>query len=352
MRSRDDASADRPHKLQRLRRIAEDRGADAIRLTSAAALAWLFDGARTAVPLGGAPVFSATVDREGGIRVTALANEADRLAEEELAGVDEWEVIPWHAPLDTLPPGALAEAAVAAELRDARASLLPAETARYRSLGRDTAEAVTRVLTGACPDWTERQLAGRLARAAYEVGAEPAVALVAGAARARVQHPIPTDEPLGDRFLAVVTFVRDGLHASMSRWATFRDHDAWRETEAALREVEADAFAATRRGRALADALRDIAAAYAHRGFGDDAWRAHHQGGPTGYAGRDPKAHPSAAETLRDAQAFAWNPWVPGAKLEDTVIATAGGIEVLTRDPAWPTTEVRGLARPLPLPLD
>ena len=48
-------------------------------------------------------------------------------------------------------------------------------------------------------------------------------------------------------------------------------------------------------------------------------------------------------------QAFAWNPTAPGAKVEDTVLVRADGIEVLTVDPRWPTTRVAGLDRPIEL---
>jgi hypothetical protein len=48
-------------------------------------------------------------------------------------------------------------------------------------------------------------------------------------------------------------------------------------------------------------------------------------------------------------QAFAWNPSVAGAKLEDTVIIDGDGIEIVTVDPDWPTIDVRGLPRPLAL---
>jgi hypothetical protein len=44
--------------------------------------------------------------------------------------------------------------------------------------------------------------------------------------------------------------------------------------------------------------------------------------------------------------ALAWNPSLPGSKIEDTILRTAEGLEVLTVDPAWPTVEVDGRARP------
>ncbi|MGO2791137.1 M24 family metallopeptidase [Microbacterium gubbeenense] len=341
-------TTDREQKLARVRQVLVTNDARAVHLTSNAALSWLLDGARIAVPLGGAPVLSATVTRDGEVTVTALANEVERLAAEEIADV-AWRTIPWHASLAEHADDVAPESAFDAELRAARAQLLPVEVERYRALGSDTARAVSQILREADPAWTERELAARLARAAYEIGAEPAVVLAAGESRGFVQHPIPTDAPLGNRAMAVLTTVRHGLHASMSRWVEFGPGSGFASTEERLREVEADVFAATRPGAELADVFAEIPRAYARHGFGDEAWTMHHQGGPTGYAGRDPKASPGIPGRVAESQAFAWNPWVPGAKLEDTVLACSGGIEVLTHDPAWPSTTVRGLPRPLPL---
>ncbi|NHI17405.1 M24 family metallopeptidase [Microbacterium excoecariae] len=345
---RNDAASERDAKTARLTRILRDHDRDALHLTSSASLAWLLGGARTAVPLGGPPVLSATVARDGALVVTTLANEVDRLADEEAPDV-AWRVIPWHGDLAAAPAGALTEGEAAAELRHARAALLPAEVARYRALGADTARALRRALERALPGWTERELAAEIAREAYLIGAEPAVILAAGSARENVPHPLPTHAPLGGRAMAVVTMVRHGLHASATRWVEFDADGRRADTEAALREVEADAFRATRRGRTVAAVLADIAAAYPRHGFAERAWEAHHQGGATGYAGRDPKASPALSDRVTSPQAFAWNPWVPGAKVEDTVLVSEGEVEVLTADPEWPTTVVAGRPRPLPL---
>ena len=349
MAHRNDATPDRSRKIDRIRRILTDRGAPAVHLTSAASLAWFFDGPRTAVPLGGAPVFSATVSGDGSVTVTALANEIERLRGEEITGEATWREIPWYGDLAAAPTPALAEADLLTELRGARADLLPSEIERYRSLGADTARALSEALRSADPSWTERQLAGRLAELAYGIGAEPAVLLVAGASRGSVQHPIPTDARLGDRAMAVITTVRGGLHVSATRWVTFADHDRFADTEARLREVEADIFDATVPGASFGDVFDELRAAYARHGFGDNAWTRHHQGGPTGYIGRDPKVTPGFDDAISTHHAVAWNPWVPGGKLEDTVLATVDGIEVLSLDPDWPSTTVRGRTRPLPL---
>lgn len=338
---------DRPHKLARVAEILDAHGADEILLTQTENLAWFFDGARTSVPLGGPPVFSAAVRRDGTAQVTALANETDRLAAEEITGA-EMRSVAWF---DDLAAGhrGLRDTDVADELRAARARLLPGERARYGALGQDMARIMTAVLGAARPETTERQLAAELARASVAAGAAPMVVLVAGESRAATPHPLPTDAPLGRRAMAVLTSERHGLHANLTRWVGFGAPEP--EATSAVLQVEADALAATRPGRALGEVLEDIAASYARHGLGDEAWKRHHQGGPTGYLGRDPKATPGAAERVFAGQAFAWNPWAPHAKVEDTVIIGDTGLEVLTVDPEWPTTVVRGLARPITLDL-
>ncbi|WP_230968530.1 hypothetical protein [Nostoc sp. WHI] len=51
--------------------------------------------------------------------------------------------------------------------------------------------------------------------------------------------------------------------------------------------------------------------------------------------------------------AVAWNPSLPGAKIEDTfIILKDGELENLTFDPKWPSVKVEGRDRPLPLKID
>jgi len=339
---------DRPAKVLRIRTILDRVGVEAVTLRTAESLAWLFDGARPSVPFNAPPVLQATVRGDGSTTVHALVNELDRLRLEELPLDDvDFVAVPWHAPLPDV-AGSIGEGAIAAELRAARAQLLPLERQRYLALGQELAAAVTTILHGVTPATTERALAARLGEAVLAAGAEPVVLLVAGASRLHLQHPLPTAAPLGRRALAVVGAKRHGMIVNFSRWVQF--DAALDPDEAALLEVEADAYDATVPGRQLRDILSEIAAAYPRHGLSADAWLAHHQGGPTGYLGRDPKVTPESTELVQTGQAFAWNPWVPGAKSEDTIILDeAGQRTVVTVDPAWPTVRVRGMNRPTPL---
>ena len=341
-------------KLERVRGMLRLRGASSIALSSREGLAWLLGGARVTVPTNGDPVLSAVVSADE-MTLHIYSNERDRLLDEELPPLDGATVVdqPWFAPLPgaggPIPvSGAVREADVVHDLRALRASLLPIEVVRYRALGEDVAAAVTRVAGATRPEHTERDTAAELSRELVRIGAEPIVVLVAGRSRLDLRHPLPTDEPLGERAMLVVGARRHGLIVNLTRWIGWEPGSD--DAESRLFEVEADAFVATRPGRTLADILADVSASYREHGFAADEWLRHHQGGPTGYAGRDPRATPVAADVVVSGQAFAWNPSAPRAKVEDTVLVGDGVPYVLTLDPRWPSRPVRGVSRPLALP--
>ncbi|WP_426625538.1 M24 family metallopeptidase [Leifsonia sp. McL0607] len=341
-------------KLQRIRRLLDRRGAPAVALSSRESLAWLFGGARVTVPTNGDPVLSAVVSADD-LTLHVYSNERERLLDEELPTPQTATVVdhPWFAPLPgtagQLPSGGvLREADAVHDLRALRAPLLPIEAARYRALGEEVAAAVTRVATGARPEQTERAVAAALSRELVGLGAEPIVLLVAGRSRLGLRHPLPTEEPVGGRAMLVVGARRHGLIVNLTRWIGSEPHSEG--ADARLFEVEADAFEATRPGRTLAEILGDIATSYREHGFAADEWIRHHQGGPTGYAGRDPRATPVAADVAVAWQAFAWNPSAPRVKVEDTVLIGDRRPDVLTVDPSWPSRAVRGIERPLALP--
>lgn len=345
------SAADRAVKRERMLRLLAARGADSIVLRSQTAVSWYLDGARTHVSLAADPVAAVVVRRDGD-EVRVFGNEADRLLAEELGAASRLDVVrvPWHEPLLAQVRADLDEADAAAELRAARASLLPAELARYRALCREVAETLTEVATAAEPDDTERDVAARLAAALVARGIDALVTLVAGRSRLAYRHPLPTAVPLGDRAMLVACGRRHGLIANATRWVRFGPADpAEADAERRIHAVEAAFLDATRPGSTLGEAFARGVAAYARHGFDAAEWRRHHQGGAAGYAGRDPRAVPGIDDVVQAGQAFAWNPTAPGAKVEDTVLVAAAGLEVLTVDPRWPTAPTDGVPRPLEL---
>lgn len=350
-------AAERAIKRTRVLGILAAAGRDSVLLTSHTAISWYLDGSRVGISLAGDPVAAVLVTPDGDHLVT-FNNETARLAAEEIpAGVAIHEV-PWHGSLTDVAAwfGAgvapAAESELAVELRLARRSLLPGELGRYERLCRDTAGVLTDVLSLATPHTTERDIAAAMAGRLVAAGADPLVLLVNGASRADFRHPLPTDAALGRRAMAVICARRDGMIANVTRWVRF-DAGAASEldAEARIAAVEADIFAATVPGASIAGVLAEIRSAYDRHGFGPDQWRLHHQGGPAGYAGRDPRATDSVTDTVALNQPFTWNPSGPGVKIEDTVLLSADGIRPLSTDPRWPSIPVKGILRPITLQL-
>ncbi|WP_405374100.1 MULTISPECIES: M24 family metallopeptidase [unclassified Microbacterium] len=343
------SAADRRAKQLRLQTLRESLGADPLLLTSHEAIAWYLDGPRTHVSLAGPPVLAVRAGDDGD-RLFVSANEADRLIAEELLPTDADRIVrvPWQQPVAAAAAEAgphLAEADAAAELRAARAELLPAETARYRELGAEVAAALTEVASVLSPSTSERMAAADLSARLVARGIDPLVVLVAGEERVPHRHPLPTAAALGRRAMLVVCGRRHGLIANATRWVGESGADDTR-----ILDVEASFFAATRPGVRLDEAFAAGIAGYGAAGFDPREWEQHHQGGPTGYAGRDPRATAQTTDVVASRHAFAWNPSAPGAKVEDTVLVTDAGVEVLTADPAWPAVRHAGLSRPAARP--
>ncbi|HEX2914170.1 MAG TPA: hypothetical protein VH186_25440, partial [Chloroflexia bacterium] len=100
----------------------------------------------------------------------------------------------------------------------------------------------------------------------------------------------------------------------------------------------------TKPGAVAGEIFKKAQAAYAYAGYPDE-WQLHHQGGATGYAGRDYRAGPNSTEVVQEWQAFAWNPSITGTKSEDTVLVSSEPgheIEVMTIPDGsqWPTATV------------
>ena len=335
-------------KLRTIREALAARDLGAVRLRGVDWFAWATCGASNVVILTTETgVAEVLVTRE---RAWVLTDsiEAARLRNEEIpAGLDLWAA-PWNDPAardafvteqvsgpvasdrPTRGERRLPRALVAAKRR-----LLLEEIRRYRTLGADAAQAVTEVLQHARPEWTEHVLAGAAAAALWARGIHPTLTLAAGERRLPLyRHPTPSAERLASRAMLVVCARRHGLYANLTRFVYFRAPTAEeRRLTEDVAHVQAAAWAASRPGNTLGAVYDAIVRAYAARGH-PGAEADHHQGGTTGYLSRELVALPRMRAVIEPNTALAWNPSLPGAKIEDTVVTSADGIEILTVDPS------------------
>jgi Xaa-Pro aminopeptidase len=231
--------------------------------------------------------------------------------------------------------------------------MMSSELDRYREVGRKASEAMTEVLTAAKPTWTEYQLAGAGAEALWARGIHPALTLVAGERRLPLyRHATATGEAIGRQSMLVFCARRYGLYANLTRFVSFGSlGDEHAELHRHVREIEAQALNLCKPGTSLDAVYHALSQAYDQHGFKQAIFQ-HHQGGTTGYLSREIVANPTTTDTLVEGIPVAWNPSLVGAKVEDTfVILQDGKLENLTFDPNWPSVEVEGRLRPVPLEL-
>ncbi|MFN6474127.1 MAG: M24 family metallopeptidase [Nostoc sp. SerVER01] len=229
--------------------------------------------------------------------------------------------------------------------------MMSSELERYRQVGQKASLAMTEVLQAAKPTWTEYQLAGAGAEALWAKGLHPALTLVAGERRLPLyRHATPTGEQIGRQAMLVFCARGYGLYANLTRFVCFGQLSGEQaELHRHVREIEAVVLNLSQPGTTLDTAYHALAQAYEQHGF-PNAIREHHQGGTTGYLAREIVANPSTTHTLTEGIAVAWNPSLPGAKVEDTfAILKDGKLENLTFDANFPSVEVEGRLRPVPL---
>ncbi len=351
-------------KLEIIRGSMRTHGIAGVRLRGVDWFSWATAGGSSVVILtseaGIAEVFVTT----HGAWVLTNSIERDRLIEEELTKDYEVHSEPWpalsHRPFhefirDQVPTGRVAsdrpsegEVALPVDLVAAKRKLLPSEIERYRELGQSAAEAMTETLSLARPKWTEAELAAQGSQALWRRGIHPTLTLVGGESRvARFRHPTATSFTKLDGYAMLVFCARKyGLYANLTRFVFFRKPTV-EETKRFedVARVEAVAFDQSQRFLTLAQIYEELDRAYGRLGYPREILK-HHQGGTTGYLSREIVATPDQAVRIEPNTALAWNPSLPGAKIEDTVVVGERFTEVLTTDPKWPTQMIEGCKRP------
>jgi hypothetical protein len=350
------------NKLGIMRDCLRQSGAAMLRLRGTDWFAWATAGGSNTVLLAAETGVAEIAVTASHAYVLTDEIEAQRLQDEEVPTGYEWQVSPWaDASVRALFASELAaggrvlsdrpavgEQALPADFIRQRYCLMDSEIGRYREIGLLAAQAMTEVMSAARPGWTEFELAGAGAEALWARGLHPTLTLVANERRLPLyRHATPTRERLGKRAMLVFCARGYGLYANLTRFVHFTGA-APQPTFRALLEIEAAGLDACRPGTPLSDIYATLDAAYRRHGFADGI-RRHHQGGICGYLSREIVATPATAEPLAARMAIAFNPSLPGIKLEDTFLIGDNGLENLTFDAAWPAVTQDGRQRALPL---
>lgn len=344
-------------KERRVRELLESRNLDAAALATVGNFAWVTCGGSNYVGVASDIGTAVAVITHNKKYVISDKIEYPRLAEEEKLAEQGFELVQcdWHADRkdelireaaggDRIGSDAspMKNAIDVSEAVDAcRRSLTPEEIKRYAMLGRETAECVDQAARELALSMAEHEIAGILNGKLTARGIVPNVTLIAVDDRiSRYRHPLPTDRKL-KRYVMLVTGARKwGLIISMSRLVHFGPLSSELQAKhEAVTRVDAAFITGTVPGARTGGIFSRAVEEYRETGFGSE-WRLHHQGGPTGYKGRDARITASSDAIVAENQAFAWNPSITGTKSEDTIIATPGGPLILSEIAGWPMVDV------------
>jgi antitoxin VapB len=340
-------------KHARLEVLREARRLDAILLTRNDNIAWATGGGRGHIVVSQETGVCSILSDAQGLRLLTNNIEEGRILAEELpAGSWRPVALPWYAEsvdealrrAEVSKVGADAHIAgtvfLGTDIVALRTPLLAPEMDRYRALGRETGEALEQAARQVKVGDSEYQMVARIAAGLIDRGIDPVVLLAAADERLRlVRHPLPTSLRVKERAMLICCGRRHGLIASATRIVHLGTlPDQWRRRQEACARVDAAYLAATVPGATAGHIFAKAAAAYAAEGYPGE-WEFHHQGGAASYGPRDWLGTPTGTQVVQVNQGFAWNPSIAGTKVEDTVLLTDTGIEIITATGNWPTIE-------------
>lgn len=347
-------------KLDRLRRLMNDKSLDAIYLKRQDSFAWLTLGGINYVGLGDMGNCGLLITQDDLHAITNVI-EAPRMRDEEMLEELGYRIHfgSWHDAtfegdcIHKLVPsgkvgfdhGSALGPNIANDVKLLRFSLTQEEVERYQEGGYLAARAIEETISSVRPGDTELKTIGRLARRIRESGLDVVSAMCAADERiSHYRHPVPTDKVIRERVQLGGNMRYKGLIICCTRYFNFVPvTDALRRQYLANVEIDCTLMASSIPGNTYVSALEAGKQAYAERGYAQE-FEKHHQGGPIGYAGRDYRVYFDTPGLIQKNQAFCWNPSITGTKSEDTVIVTGDRIIPVSRPVIAPsmTLEVMG----------
>ena len=230
---------------------------------------------------------------------------------------------------------------VADKFEPLRYSLTDSEIKRYRWLGRQTTEAVEAVCRRLKTGMNEFEIEAMTAAEIRSRGIIPTVLLIGVDDRIfKYRHALPGGASLEKYAMVNVVTEKWGMPMAVTRFVYFGPLPEELKTKLEKTALVNAYFQRnTVPGTPCADIFEACKGWYAEVGY-EGEWQKHHQGGSIGYDDREYVIYPGVKETVQNRQAFAWNPTITGAKIEDTIIVYEDHFEVVTRTDNWPMIDI------------
>lgn len=330
-------------RVDRLRKLYQERGNTAIVLTRAANLSWLLGGRMQIGIAGDSGIGRIVVNDERVVLLTSNI-EGERLRNEEVGGVPEIVESPWADAMETARmerdlagERPLLDTACEREMRALRTVLLPQQVREAEELGVHCGEAITRTAMKIEPGMTEFEISGVLSKEAVSLGLIPNVLFTPADEHIRAyRHALSGHKKLDKLIMLSLGANYNGLYTSITRFVCFGEPDSatLRAQELACK-VAARIYTETVPGRRLSSLFSELESAYSDLGIPQE-FLLHHQGGLGGFQVRELRLMPSSDGEVMANQLYAWNPSCTGFKSEDMLLVGERENRLLTITPEFP----------------
>jgi antitoxin VapB len=370
--SLDKYEAEINEKIQRLNKFMDENGLGGMLFTQVRNVYWITGGkVNTQIVLNkDVGAASLLVMRSGKKYLVCSGSESGRLLNESMKGLGyELKQYNWYEanPVKDVRGGIIKGIAgslkigsdadfpntvlVAEKFRPVRYTLTEQEMERYRWLGEQCTEAVSEVCRKLKPGMDEYEIEAMTATALRARGIIPTVLLMAADERIfNYRHALPGGAKVKKYAMVNIVAEKWGMPVAVTRFVHFGPLPE--ELKNKLEQtaiINACYEEATAPGKPVSEIFEGMKNWYAKAGF-EGEWMKHHQGGSIGYDDREYVIYPGNKNIIQNNQAFAWNPTITGAKVEETIIAHENGIEVITKSKDWPVINVELNGRTYPQP--
>ena len=344
-------------KERRVRDFLRSKGLKALLLKRQANFSWMTCGGLNLVGITtefGATSLLITADSKF---VISNNIEAPRMIEEEGLKKQGFvpKIFPWHEDQEAAFVKELAEdgtvgsdapfpntTVLAEDIARLRYSLTPEEIDRYQWLGEKVSLALEKTVMKTKKGEKESAVVGRLCNELWKDRIDPITLMAAADDRVfKFRHPIPTERKIEKYLMVSVNARKWGLIVSLTRFVHFGrlPRELKKKYEVNV-SIDCTFMAHPRPGVPVKEILQKGIDAYRGKGYPEE-WKLHHQGGSIGYTGRDYRVSFKTPDLVQVNQAFTWNPSITGTKSEDTILATPGGPEMITKPMLYPTLSMK-----------
>lgn len=359
-------------KMQKLKKFLEDNNLEGMLFTQVRNVNWITAGkANTQIVLNkDVGAASLLIMKNGKKYVIANGSEIPRLLNEDLKDLDYQPIqYNWYEanPLKDMRGKVISEIVgtsrigsdidfpgtinVAEKFRPLRYSLTEQEMKRYKWLGKQCTESVAEVCNKIIPGMNEFEIEAMISAELHSRGILPTVLLIGVDDRIyNYRHALSGGAKLKKYAMVNIVAEKWGMPIAVTRFVHFgKLSEELRSKLEKTAIVNAYYESATLSGTPVNNIFENMKSWYKEVGF-ENEWKKHHQGGAIGYDDREYIIYPGNDNIVMENQAFAWNPTITGAKIEETIIAYRDSIEVITKSADWPliNVEIDGKIYPQP----